>query len=53
MAEIVAAYGGTDLLCYRAEAPEELVRRQAEAWDPLLDWAADRYGARLAVVVRA
>ena len=52
-AEAVAAhlteYGGTDLLCYRAEAPEPLVRRQAEGWDPLLDWAAEALGARLAV----
>lgn len=47
VAAIVWAYGETDLLCYRAEGPEELARRQAEAWDPILDWAADRYGARL------
>jgi len=33
-------YAGTDLLCYRADAPEELVKRQSEGWDPLLDWAA-------------
>lgn len=43
----VARYGGTDLLCYRAEAPAALVRRQAEAWDPLLDWADKALGARL------
>jgi chaperone required for assembly of F1-ATPase len=47
VARIVAAFGETDLLCYRAEGPAELVRRQAEAWDPLLDWAAGRYGVRL------
>lgn len=45
----VARYGATDLLCYRAEAPAGLVRRQAEGWDPLLDWAAATLGARLAV----
>ncbi|MCZ7674991.1 MAG: ATPase [Roseovarius sp.] len=50
VAAMIAAYGDTDLLCYRAEAPQELVRRQAEAWDPLLDWAARRYGARLVAV---
>ena len=44
VAELVAAYGETDLLCYRAETPQELVARQAEAWDPLLDWAARRFG---------
>ena len=45
----VAGYGGTDLLCYRAPEPAELAARQARAWDPLLDWAAQVFGARLAV----
>jgi len=45
----IAAYGGSDLLCYRADAPEALVRRQADAWQPLLDWCAQTYGAELAV----
>lgn len=49
VAAILAAYGETDLLCYRAEGPDALTQRQAEAWDPLLDWAASRYGARLDV----
>ncbi len=47
VAAMLAAYGETDLLCYRAEAPEDLVQRQAAAWDPLLDWAEESYGARL------
>lgn len=47
VAEIIAAYGDADLLCYRAEGPEELVSRQQEAWDPLLDWAEAQLGARL------
>ncbi len=38
--DAIARYGETDLLCYRAEAPEPLVRRQHEAWQPWLDWAA-------------
>ena len=37
---LLAAYGETDLLCYRATGPAELAARQAAAWDPLLDWAA-------------
>lgn len=37
---LLAAYGETDLLCYRATGPEALVARQAAAWDPLLDWAS-------------
>lgn len=45
----VAAYGASDLICYRAEAPEALVARQAAAWDPLLDWAEDVLGVRLVV----
>lgn len=51
-AEVVAhvsEFGGTDLLCYRAEAPTELVELQAAKWDPLLDWAAQTYGVRLSV----
>ncbi|SEN11927.1 ATP12 family chaperone protein [Palleronia pelagia] len=46
---MLAEYGATDLLSYRADGPEELVERQAAAWDPYLDWAADRFDARLAV----
>lgn len=42
-------YGETDLLCYRATSPQELIDRQATAWDPLLDWAATDLGARLNV----
>ena len=45
----LARYGETDLLCHRAETPESLVRRQHEGWQPWLDWAAARFGARLAV----
>jgi chaperone required for assembly of F1-ATPase len=45
--EEVAGYAGTDLLCYRAEEPFELVQRQQHAWQPLLDWAAEAHGARL------
>ncbi len=40
-------YAGSDLLCYRADTPTELVVRQARLWQPLLDWAAVRYGAKL------
>lgn len=49
VADMLAGYGETDLLCYRAEAPEALVRRQAEQWDPALDWAARTHDARLRV----
>lgn len=49
VAAIVAAYGETDLLCYRATGPEALCQRQAQAWDPLLEWAARQYDAPLRV----
>jgi chaperone required for assembly of F1-ATPase len=39
----LAAYGETDLLCYRAEDPDDLVARQQAAWDPILAWARERY----------
>ncbi|MBL6597503.1 MAG: ATPase [Alphaproteobacteria bacterium] len=47
--ETIAGYAGSDMLCYRAEEPADLVRRQNAIWDPLLDWTADALGARLRV----
>ena len=47
--DALARYAESDLLCYRAEAPEALVRRQARAWQPWLDWAALTYDAPLRV----
>ena len=49
VAGLIAAYGGSDLLCYRAEHPEALTFRQAEGWDPLLDWADTALSAPLLV----
>jgi chaperone required for assembly of F1-ATPase len=43
----ISAYANTDLLCYRAEQPDDLVAMQEGAWQPLLDWCDDAYGARL------
>jgi chaperone required for assembly of F1-ATPase len=42
----IESYLGTDLVLYRAEGPAGLRARQAEAWDPVLDWARDAFGAR-------
>jgi chaperone required for assembly of F1-ATPase len=39
----IAAYGASDLFCYRADEPAELVALQAAAWDTLLAWARARY----------
>lgn len=49
VATMLAEYGGTDLLCYRATEPQPLIRLQAEAWDPLIDWAATCHDAPLQV----
>ena len=49
--EAVLAYAGSDLLCYRADAPVELARRQTAAWDPWLAWARTRFSAPLFAIV--
>ena len=49
VADMLAEYGGTDLLSYRADQPAELARRQAEAWDPLIDWSAIQLRAPLQI----
>ena len=43
VADEAAGFAGSDLLCYRAERPESLTALQMEGWDPILDWAAQRY----------
>lgn len=45
--QTVSAYGGSDLVCYRAEAPPDLVAAQRAHWQPLLAWAERRHGAAL------
>ncbi len=45
----VARFAQTDLVCYRAEAPADLAARQHEAWHGLVEWAEERFGARLRV----
>ncbi|MDY8110649.1 ATP12 family protein [Fulvimarina sp. 2208YS6-2-32] len=42
----VPLYAETDLLVYRAAHPDELVERQRERWDPIVEWASDTLGAR-------
>ncbi|MEL6967673.1 MAG: ATP12 family protein [Pseudomonadota bacterium] len=44
--EDIVRFAGTDMLCYRADAPQGLVDRQRLQWDPVLDWAETRLGAR-------
>lgn len=42
----IAAFAGSDLTCYRAAHPTELVTQQARAWGPVLTWAHEDLGAR-------
>ena len=44
--EDILRYSASDLLCYRADAPDGLVHRQGEAWDPVLDRLRATLGAR-------
>lgn len=43
----IIAYGGTDLVCYRATYPASLIETQSAAWDPLLLWAKSRHDVAL------
>jgi chaperone required for assembly of F1-ATPase len=46
VADEIGKYLGSDLVCYRAGEPAGLVARQAQHWDPVLDWARDALGAK-------
>jgi chaperone required for assembly of F1-ATPase len=48
VADEIVKYAASDLLFYRAATPAELVQRQQRHWDPVLAWAAEVLGARLA-----
>ena len=49
--EEMVGYVETDLVCYRAESPEELVTAQTESWTPLLNWLEERHDVRLDTTV--
>jgi chaperone required for assembly of F1-ATPase len=46
----IVRFSTSDLLCYRADSPDALVRRQAERWDRVLDWWANDLGARFMLI---
>lgn len=46
----IVAYAGSDLVCYRAETPEELVALQSREWNPIVAWADATLGATFRVV---
>lgn len=49
VASDIAAFGGTDLLCYRAVDQDELEAKQAAVWNPYLEWAENTLKAPLTV----
>lgn len=44
MEEHIFRYFHTDLICYFANDPPELLKLQKAAWSPWLDWAETKYG---------
>ena len=48
-ASSIAAYGETDLVCYRAQNPDALVARQTATWQPLVDWVAETFSTPMTV----
>ena len=47
VADEIAAYAGSDALCYLAGEPASLVEQQAREWTPWRDWAATELGVVL------
>ncbi len=45
----LVGYAATDLVCYRATEPAELVAEQAALFDPLLNWLEERTGQALVI----
>lgn len=46
LADEVARYASSDLLCYFAEGPESLLEREIAHWGPVLDWAEHALGLK-------
>lgn len=47
LADEVAKYAGSDVLCYFAEDPAQLLAQQVAAWEPILAWAEQELGVRM------
>jgi chaperone required for assembly of F1-ATPase len=47
--EEAAGFAATDMLCYRATEPSDLVARQVASWQPWLDWALRQYDSLMLV----
>jgi chaperone required for assembly of F1-ATPase len=49
-AKSIAAYAESDAFCYRADAEDALSAKQAELWDPWLEWARGCYDVSFIIV---
>ena len=49
--EDIVKYASSDLICYLAEEPQELMMRQMAQWGPVIDWLAQGLDARFQVVM--
>jgi chaperone required for assembly of F1-ATPase len=47
MEQTLLDYGASDLVCYFATHPQDLVERQQKDWQPLLDWMAQEFSVTL------
>jgi len=45
----IAKYAESDLVCYRADGPDGLVKAQAAAWDPVMSWLKETHGADFSI----
>ncbi|MCP5382608.1 MAG: ATPase [Kordiimonadaceae bacterium] len=43
----LVSFAGSDQICYRAEAPDTLVKLQDSTWNPLLDWLKNKFDIKL------
>jgi chaperone required for assembly of F1-ATPase len=48
--EEIVGFANSDAVCYRAASPPELLARQREQWEPILEWAADRLRSQFVAV---
>lgn len=44
-------YANSDLVCYRADRPPDLVQRHTRQWDPVVDWARSALDAPFTVTM--
>jgi chaperone required for assembly of F1-ATPase len=45
----IVDYAGSDLVCYWAATPPELVQRQSQHWQVIVDWAEATLGAKFKI----